>query len=253
MKILILLCLILPLGVYGLPITNGLLSYYNFNSGIVDLAGGSTTTSLVGGVASSSGSGYGSSGGLTFDGVDDYVIVNNVPLTTTAGASNTVSFWMQWAGYNKSNGDMPIGFSTYDLWLQGGNFGFNSGQSDITGISNAGLGGTWVYVTAVFNNSAPSSATHKLYINGVLQTISQRQGSTPLYYPAPSYFYMGSWSASPTSFLYKGTLDEVAVYNRELNPSEINSLYNSYINPVPELSSIWLVLAALLGYSFYRK
>lgn len=249
MKFLILLCLLVPVGVYGLPITNGLISYYNFNAGVVDLAGGSTTTTLNGGIASSSGSGYGNSGGLTFDGANDSVFVNNVSLTTTAGASNTVSFWMKWAG---TDSDMPIGFYNYDLWIQGGNFGFNTSQGDITGISSAGLTNNWVYVTAIFNNSAPSAGNHKLYINGVLQTISQRQGSTPVYQTPTTYFYMGTWGAD-SNYLYQGALDEVAVYNRALGASEVSSLYNSYINPVPEMSTVWLFTVALLGYGWRRK
>ena len=228
-------CLCFPLVAYSLPIDSGLLAYYDFNSGIVDVSGNNCSTTLNGGISTSANSGYGGSDGLSFDGLNDYVYVSGVPLNTANGASNTVSFWMKWAGQSKPNGDMPIGFSMHDLWLNSGSFGFNTGQGDITGISDTGLANNWVYVTSVFNNSAPSAGHHKLYINGVLQNISQRQGSAPTYSTAPNYFYMGTWNIGQ-SWIYKGMLDEVAVYNRELDASEITQLYNFY-TVVPEPSS----------------
>ena len=246
---LLLACLCFPLAVYCLPVDSGLLAYYDFNSGIADVSGNNRATTLYGGI--STGSGYNNSGGLSFDGVDDYVRVDGVPLATADGASNTVSFWMKWAGYSKSNGDMPIGFSMHDLWIRDNSFGFNTGQSDITGIADPGLANNWVYVTAVFNNSAPSAGAHKLYINGVLQTISQRFGEEPIYSTTPDYFYMGTWSFGQ-SWIYRGLLDEVAVYNREISSSEVTQLYNYYTN-VPEPSSLLAISLGLLFLTLLRQ
>ncbi len=241
----LLACFFFPWAIYALPVNEGLLAYYDFNTGIVDVSGNNRSTTLYGDISTSAGTGYNGSNGLLFDGINDYVYVSGVPLAQADGASNTVSFWMKWAGYNKSSGDMPVGFSGHDLWIYSSNFGFNTGQSDITGISNAGLANTWVYVTAVFNNSSPAAGNHKLYINGVLQTITQRQGTTPIYSTAPDYFYMGTWSLGQ-SWIYKGLLDDVSLYNRELSSSEVVQLYNFY-TAIPEASSLFLFF---LGFIF---
>ncbi len=57
----------------------------------------------------------------------------------------------------------------------GGSFGFNSFNSDIFGISSAGLANGWHHVVAVFTNG--NVAANKLRIDGVQQTLTQRTGT----------------------------------------------------------------------------
>ena len=93
-------------------------------------------------------------------------------VSTTAGAKTSVAFWMYWDGVS---GVMPIGWQAHDLWLQGGGFGFNTNSSDVYGIANASLAKTWKHVVAVFTNGSVTS--NKLYIDGVLQTLSHQTNS----------------------------------------------------------------------------
>ena len=60
---------------------------------------------------------------------------------------------------------MPIGWNRHDLWPVNGYFGFNTANSDVFGISSAGLANRWVHVSAVFTNGSVTS--NKLYIDGV--------------------------------------------------------------------------------------
>src|SRR5262249_36511891 len=85
----------------------------------------------------------------------------------------TVSFWMNWNG---GDNQMPVGLSGYDLYLSGGSFGFNTGNSDVYGISSAGLANAWHLVTAVFTNG--DATQNQLYIDGVQQALSQRAGNS---------------------------------------------------------------------------
>ncbi|MEZ5902952.1 MAG: hypothetical protein R3D88_06555 [Alphaproteobacteria bacterium] len=105
---------------------------------------------------------------LDFAGGNDTVNLTGLGLNTASGSKVTVEFWMEWDGTNNM---MPFGFHSYDLWFQSGSFGFNTASSDIYGISSAGLANAPVHVAAVFTDGDVSQ--NKLYINGVLQTLTQ--------------------------------------------------------------------------------
>jgi hypothetical protein len=57
-----------------------------------------------------------------------YIDISGLPVSTSSGDQTTVTFWMKWLG---GNNQMPIGWTTYNLWFNGDNFGFNTGQGDI--------------------------------------------------------------------------------------------------------------------------
>lgn len=88
-----------------------------------------------------------------FDGQNDFVSLSSLGLATAAGGKNTVEFWMYWNGKVLT---MPFGFGGYDLFLGWGGFGFNTGNSDLYGISIAGLANRWAHVVAVFTNGRVS-------------------------------------------------------------------------------------------------
>src|SRR3989344_5522242 len=164
---------------------------------------------------------------LNFDGVDDTVPLANLRVNTAASAKNTVSFWMYWkTGGGTVGFSMPFGFTSYDLtFYTSGYFGFNTVNSDVLGISSTNLANQSVHVVAVFFNGTPSATNNALYINGVLQTITQLMG-TPV-----SRTIGGSVNISgfPNSASYKfnGLIDEVRIYNRALSATEIQALYKS--------------------------
>ena len=62
-----------------------------------------------------------------------FIEITGLPFATPEnGDKTTVCFWMKWAG----EGGMPIGWDTrYDLYFSGDRFGFNTGCSDVFGIS----------------------------------------------------------------------------------------------------------------------
>ena len=82
-----------------------------------------------------------------------------VPVDTAAGAHNTVAFWMNWDG----TASMPFGWGgDYDLYHDGGYFGFNTRQDNLPGISSAGMEHNWVHVAAVFYNGDLSADNRTL-------------------------------------------------------------------------------------------
>ena len=69
-------------------------------------------------------------------------------------SQNTVEFWMYWAGAAA----MPFGWgSRFDLVINPGWFGFNTGNGDFRGVPTDGFGNRWVYVVAVFTNGEPAA------------------------------------------------------------------------------------------------
>lgn len=162
-----------------------------------------------------------------------YVDVNLANINTTPGTFVSVEFWMRWSG--SSFDIMPFGFSNYSLWLDGGSreFGFNTGNGDrygMAGTSVEAMANRWVYVVAVMKNLATASdmTDNKLYIDGVLQTMSQTTWQQPLAVTSTPAFRIGTW-AQDTTFLFDGGLDEFSVYNYELTPAQIIRHYSAGI------------------------
>jgi MSHA biogenesis protein MshQ len=177
--------------------------------------------------------------------------ITGLPVSTSPGARTSVGFWMYWDGTDNM---MPIGWQRHDLWLYNGAFGFNTSNSDIFGISSAGLAGGWHHVVAVFNNG--DYTLNKIYIDGAARTLSQQFSfQTPAYAFVQSTMYIGSWGYDPATYLFSGRIDEVRVYNGELSPSEVTALYTAVRacpdrapTEVPALAPLGLAaLASLLG------
>lgn len=149
-------------------------------------------------------------------------IITGLPVSTAAGAKTSVAFWMYWNG---TSSVMPIGWQAHDLWLQNGGFGFNTNSSDVYGIANASLVRTWKHVVAVFTNGSVTS--NKLYIDGVLQTLSHRTNATnPNANNAvvASTLRIGGYGAT-NGYRMGGSIDQLRVYNGELSATEVTQLH----------------------------
>jgi len=143
-----------------------------------------------------------------------------LPVDTRAGAKTSVAFWMYWDG---TDNVMPLGWNVHDLWLVSGAFGFNTGNSDVFGISSASLANGWHHVVAVFTNGAVAS--NELYIDGAKQTLTQRRSS-----PNNSYAYVRStlqvsgWGTN-SGYRFSGRIDDVKVYDGAVSQAEVNAAY----------------------------
>ncbi len=183
---------------------------------------------------------YGSFPGPTGNG--GALSIGGLPVNTTAGAKTSVSFWMYWDG---TNSVMPIGWFRHDLWLVNGHFGFNTGNSDVFGISSAGLANRWTHVVAVFTNGNVSADA--LYIDGVAQAMSQRQ-SMPANANAvvSTTLRIGGWQ-SDTGYRFSGRVDEVKIYDGQLTPAEVTTIFNETHVCAPRLTLEWRLDECALG------
>lgn len=152
----------------------------------------------------------------------NYITINNLDVNTTAGARNTVEFWMYWRG---TGGQMPFGWNqAYDLWFSGACFGFNTGEGNVFGMSNTGLANGWHHVAAVFYNGVPSSGTVKLYIDGQPRTLSACQGSTTGSRTVTARAQVSGWAIG-AGYYFNGLIDELAIFDRELSATEVEDHY----------------------------
>jgi len=168
--------------------------------------------------------------------------IGGLPVNLAASAKTSVSFWMYWDG---TDSVMPIGWFRHDLWLVGGHFGFNTGNSDVFGIASAGLANRWVHVVAVFTNG--NVAADELYIDGVAQAMSQRQ-STPNNATAvvDATLRIGGWR-SDTSYRFSGRIDDVKVYDGQLTAAEVAAVFNETHVCAPRLMLEWRLDECALG------
>ncbi len=165
-------------------------------------------------------------GYLAFDGTDDYV-------DFTASSLNTVATIEIWGKLGASfAGNMFYGWLQYDVWCNGGNIGFNTGNSDLYGIPSAtvtslGCVGNWKhYVFEMYSNV--SYTNNKIYVNASSQSLSQIQGSENA---ALRNFNSGvgrfsGWRLG-TSYHIPMDLGSFRIYNRSLTQEEITQNFNT--------------------------
>lgn len=148
------------------------------------------------------------------------IAISGLPVSTTPGAKTSVAFWMYWDG---TDNVMPLGWGKHDLWFRNNFFGFNTANSDIYGIASTGLANGWHHVVAVFTNGSVSS--NQLFIDGVAQTLTQRQGTPNLTNAVVgSSLRLGGWT-NDTSYRFSGRLDEVWVYKDALVAADVADIY----------------------------
>ncbi len=142
--------------------------------------------------------------------------------SNTTSDSVTVSAWIKWNGFDSG---MPFGFQIYDIDFYNNSLGFNTGDSDIYGLSSSGLSGVWKHITAVFNTG--SYVNNKIYIDGQSQALSQKLGSI---YSANviiknAIFYIFGFGAN-ANYRNIGSIANLRMFNKELTQEEVTLIYN---------------------------
>lgn len=210
------------------PLWNGLQAYYTADNTPNDATGNGYDGTLVNGAT------YGTgiiNQGFSLDGVNDYVDMgNNLDFDGTTPFS--FSLWSNptdLTGVNtlikkydtSINKGYVLFYNNGQLW-----FYLRDGTSSKLDIRTSSTYATsMTYITLSYDGSRTPSGV-KIYIGGVLQTLvtisntltSSTSNTDNLTLSSP-----GGAGLNP----FAGIIDEVAIFDKELTPTEVTELYNS--------------------------
>ncbi len=219
-------------------ITN-LVSHWSFNNNAIDSINANNGTAV--GVTATSGVKGVDNTAYYFDGVDDYIEVPDSD-SLDVGNSLTISVWVKPTDldsrYNiyKASNDTTANA----MWLEiGTSDTYTNGVSTaiqgffLTRKSDIIIPNVWQHIVYTRNGTG---STHALYINGVLKEWDAT--STTNYSNNNIPKLIGA--RTPTTQLFKGSMDEMRIYNRALTQPEITALYN-FEKPVPPVITSFII------------
>lgn len=214
------------------PNNLGLVGYWPLNEATSTQAGDFSGNGNAGTLASGPSWGAGARAeALRFDGGDDVVSAPHSTSLNITGSAVTLSAWVKvedtadtvqtLVGKLQNDGTHTDPYFAYQLALDEVSatthairFGVTTGGTYTGMVSSAFPNGVWTHVAGVYNGT-----TMETYINGVNAGGIGKTGSINSY---TSSLRFGENGLSEEELL--GMLDEVRVYNRALNPSEIAAL-----------------------------
>jgi hypothetical protein len=183
-------------------------------------------------------------GSLQFDGVNDYVNLGDIN-SFVSGTDNlpfSISAWIKMVGNSTaivSRGNLASPNREYYFYVSSGNLTFRLKDMTVGGTPEAIVLGNqtlnadiWYNVIATYdgNDTSPSSGMN-VYINGVNSSTARltESGFIAMRNQASNIFRVGSltWGTfvSPVSFYANGSIDDVIVFSRALNATEISTIY----------------------------
>ena len=227
--------------------TNGLVGWYNFNSNGVD-ASGNANNGTVNGSTSVADRFSNANSAYSFNGVDNYIEVQNSSSLQFASNLQTVSFWMKIPSIPNPVNEEAI-FEKMDQHLSTditGNsaqgFKITHGTVVISYAIKSGNGSSWVgvqvpmtlilpnqYYNVVFTNDNDSLRS---YLNGVQINATEILSGTVIG-ANTSPFLIGKelWTSNGANMDYfNGIMDDIGIWNRALSQCEIQDIYSAQLN-----------------------
>jgi hypothetical protein len=220
-----------------LDITTGLVAYYPFNGNANDESGNGHNGTINGATLTADKSGN-LSKAYNFNGTSSYISTNFVP--QTLNQSRTISLYFNADDTNMPNDGYSIisyGANSSDCTQGGGRFEMGIYYNPTISNKSIRLDGVctavyaqstytsgWHHFVATYNNSNTLFSNTKIYFDGILIPVSYYQPNTAINTLNFTNFTIGKSPSSPTGRFYKGTIDEIKIYNRALNDSEVKYL-----------------------------
>jgi hypothetical protein len=218
-------------------LTAGLVAYYPFNGNSNDASGNQLNGIPFGGVTYGADINGTASSAATFDGSTGYIKVTDslgklstpavsvsffINLTNVTGRNVFVSKvnFLDGTGLAYSIGMAQPGLEKIQFGAESAENGCSvANYSNLPFLDNGYplLPNTWYHVVAVYSDSV-----QRLYVNGELRAAISKNNTSINMCSSNSLLLGGWWAGDIISMA--GTLDEVRIYNRKLNKSEINLL-----------------------------
>ncbi len=210
----------------------GLVAYYPFNGNANDESGNGHNGVNSGATLAADRNGSINSA-YSFNGSSSKI---EVPTSTAFDLTNlTISVWV-----NSSAGNIQQKIVSKSNWNNAASEGFSTdvstsfigielkknsnciagnGWQELISPTPANFNGTWHFLTYTYDGS-----TIKVYLDGVLQMTEALLG--PIDVCPGGKLKFGAWWAGDARY-FNGKMDDIAIYNRALSPSEIQQLYTA--------------------------
>lgn len=108
--------------------------------------------------------------------------------------------------------------------------------------------GAWSYVTATYN---ATTGDVKLYVDGT--EVSTTRNTLRVPNPNPSYNMHIGVTGGPLTMYFKGSIDEVRVYNRTLTPAEITQIIPEFPSVLPLALFTSATIIGVIVYTSRRR
>ncbi len=202
-------------------IRDGLVAYWRFDEG-----DGQTVHDTHHIVYSSNkgGSKYGNA--ISFDGVDDYVEVSDDDSLDITNAI-TIEAWIKSDNITGYHAIISKALNPYELNIRSGHLRLELHLGDGTTYFRAETTSAWI-TPGVWHHVAGvrSGNTITLYVDGKSKPVTYIDPQSDLSMPkTTSPVLIGARRSGQLYF--NGTIDEVYIYNRSLNETEVNQLYHN--------------------------
>ena len=219
---------------------NGLVGWWPFNGNANDESGNGNNGTVNGATLTSDRNGVANQA-YSFDGVDDYISVNDnlsfhnqiFTITTWINGSNFNGFNQvlsknYGASVNESINLVVNNLSTWNVMAQVGGDGYYGTLIQSPTILSQNEWHMLCYIYRGVNE------IQELYIDGV--NISSNVALSLVQYDNKSLTIASQWENNALQYFLNGSLDDIGIWNRALTDCEIQNLYNSSIPAQPTLA-----------------
>ena len=229
-------------------INDGLVAYYPFNGNANDASGNGNHGTVHGATLTADRFGNPHSA-YSFNGVDNYISTN--PLGFQTGDSFSISFWINFDWQPRRIWILTLGAAcccqgylaliNIDDSLKGiTQFGQWWRPTDCYAIENnfdiAALQGKWTHYVTVFDANKKNLRS---YVNGMLV---DADNCNSFALNAGIGLYIGNPGPTMPESYYKGSIDEIRIYDRDLSDAEIGELYHAASSRRPVNQAILFLL-----------
>jgi hypothetical protein len=226
----------------NVQLTKGLVAYFPFNGNTNDESGNGNNGSLINGTSLSYDENGRPQSALNLNGSGQKLLVNNngkikfdTTMTVSFNVMPRITGRSDLIGMTENTSGKGTSFVIGPSLPGNSNFIYSISNNDVTcdaiqtstQVTNIDAGVTlqpesWYQIICSYNKG-----TMKLYINGTLIATQNSKDNTMHTCPNAQLLIGGWWNQDPAAS-FNGKIDEVRLYNRELNTDEIKELAKSF-------------------------
>jgi len=221
-KIILLASLAFSINAFAQVPTNGLIGYWPFSGNANDISGNAYNGTVNGATLTTDRFGNANSA-FSFNGTSNYISTADIDLQDTA----TISVWVYPVGTMgalvdksmdaNSNSGYTFIYNNSNPWGLYAHVGWSGNTNNNILLSNNFISlNQWHHFVLTLNNG-----TAKIYVDGILVYTQTGVNSTTQNNDI-LLFGKSVWGGN----LFNGKLDDIRIYNRPLDPTEVSSLFN---------------------------